>query len=142
MAQIVHNPEFNRQLPTVVYIHGYLGDGEFDFSVMAVRSAYRRKKNQNFIAIDWSVYSRFTIGIPYFSNVKKLQQVGKFIYFFLNVFKLKRYFQSDLRRYRSSTGTDPNTRLFMLQKHLFGRPFTWWTMCWLNWTTFKINFKQ
>jgi len=78
MQEIVHNPEFNRRLPTVVYIHGYLGDGEFDFSVMAVRSAYRRKKNQNFIAIDWSVYSRFVLGIPYFGNVKKLQEVRKF----------------------------------------------------------------
>lgn len=75
MAKIANNPQFNRQLPTVVYIHGYLGDGEFDYSVMAVRGAYRRKKNQNFIAVDWSVYSRFVLGIPYFSNVKKLQQV-------------------------------------------------------------------
>ncbi|KAL7020688.1 hypothetical protein ACKWTF_011609 [Chironomus riparius] len=75
MAEIVHNPQFDRKLPTVVYIHGFLGDGEFDFSVMAVRSAYRKKKNQNFIAVDWSAYSRFVFGVPYFSNVKKLQQI-------------------------------------------------------------------
>jgi pimeloyl-ACP methyl ester carboxylesterase len=77
MAEIVHNPEFNRRLPTVIYIHGYLGDGEFDFSVMAVRNAYRRKRNQNFIAIDWSAYSSFTWGIPYFNNVAILRKVVK-----------------------------------------------------------------
>ncbi|XP_070503355.1 lipoprotein lipase-like [Chironomus tepperi] len=75
MSEIVHNPEFDRKRPTVVYIHGFLGDGEFDYSVMAVRSAYRRENNQNFIAIDWSAYSRFVFGVPYFDNVKNLQKI-------------------------------------------------------------------
>lgn len=76
MHDIVHSTEFNRDLPTVVYIHGYLGDGEFDESVMAVRNAYREGQEQNFIAIDWSAFSRLTIGVPYFNNIRKLRQVS------------------------------------------------------------------
>jgi len=76
MHEIVHNPQFNKSLPSVVYIHGYLGDGEFDYSAMAVRSAYRNKNNQNFIAIDWSAYSHFTSGIPYLGNIEKLKIVN------------------------------------------------------------------
>jgi len=75
LADIVHNPQFNKSLPTVVYIHGYLGDGEFDESVMAVRSAYRNRNNQNFIAIDWSAFSHFTSSIPYLGNIDKLRLI-------------------------------------------------------------------
>ncbi|XP_070503768.1 phospholipase A1-like [Chironomus tepperi] len=77
MSEIVHNPEFDRKLPTVVYIHGYLNDGGFEYSAMAIRSAYRAKNNQNFIAIDWSAFSHFTLGIPYFGNINKLETICK-----------------------------------------------------------------
>ena len=60
MADVVYNPEFDKTLPTVIYIHGYLGKGDFDESLMAVRGAYRDSNNQNFIAIDWSAFSSFT----------------------------------------------------------------------------------
>lgn len=83
MSDIVHNPEFDRSIPTVVYIHGYINDGEFQESAMAVRSAYRRENNQNFIAIDWSAFSYFTFGIPYIGNIKKLKLV--------NILNLKKY---------------------------------------------------
>ncbi|KAL7020686.1 hypothetical protein ACKWTF_011607 [Chironomus riparius] len=75
MHDIVHNGGFDRKLPTVIYIHGYLGDGEFDESVMAVRNAYREENNQNFIAVDWSAFSHFTVGVPYFNNIRKLRQI-------------------------------------------------------------------
>jgi pimeloyl-ACP methyl ester carboxylesterase len=79
MSDVVRNPQFNKSLPTVVYIHGYLGDGEFDESVMAVRSAYRNRNNQNFIAIDWSAFSHFTSSIPYLGNIEKLKLVSIFL---------------------------------------------------------------
>ncbi|KAL7020687.1 hypothetical protein ACKWTF_011608 [Chironomus riparius] len=75
MSNIVHNSEFDQNLPTVVYIHGYLDDGEFEESTMAVRSAYRKKNKQNFIAIDWSAFSYFTSDIPYLGNIKKLKLI-------------------------------------------------------------------
>ena len=76
LSEIVHNPEFDKKLPTVIYIHGYLNDGEFHTSVMAVRSAYRKDKHQNFIAIDWSAFSHFTFGVPYKGNISKLKLVN------------------------------------------------------------------
>lgn len=79
MADIVNNPEFSSDRPTVVYIHGWLGDGEFDESVMAVRSAYRIRNDHNILIIDWSFYSRLMIPVPYKTSISKLESICEMI---------------------------------------------------------------
>lgn len=75
MAQIFDTFVFNRNNPSVIYIHGYLNDGEFQESLTAVRSAYR-KHAHNFFAIDLRGYSRYTSGTPNVEDIEKLKLVN------------------------------------------------------------------
>lgn len=75
MSDIVNNPKFQKDRPTVVYVHGWLEDGEFEESVMAVRSAYRVKDDHNILVVDWSVYSKWNFPIPYKSSISKLKDI-------------------------------------------------------------------
>ncbi|CAG9809066.1 unnamed protein product [Chironomus riparius] len=75
MAEMVHFPNFNKSIPTIIYIRGFLGSGEFDNSVEELRSAYLLTKKENFVAVDWSAYSKIKIGIPYFDNIADLKTI-------------------------------------------------------------------
>ncbi|CAG9812274.1 unnamed protein product [Chironomus riparius] len=75
MADIINNPKFRKDRPTVIYIHGWLEDGEFEESVMAVRSAYRVRDDHNILAVDWSLYSQWNFPIPYKSSISKLKDI-------------------------------------------------------------------
>jgi pimeloyl-ACP methyl ester carboxylesterase len=75
MTAIVNNEKFRKQIPTIVYIHGWLCNGELEESVMAIRSAYRGRNDHNFISIDWSVYSHWNVPVPYVSAMTKLKTV-------------------------------------------------------------------
>lgn len=75
MSDIIDNELFDKSKPTVIYIHGWLSNGELEQSVMAIRSAYRYRDDTNFIAIDWSTYSHWNLPIPYYSSMTKLKEV-------------------------------------------------------------------
>ena len=57
-ASLYDNEKFDRNLPTAIYIHGYYDEGDFDFSAMAIRAAYRVRNDHNFITVDWKYYSK------------------------------------------------------------------------------------
>lgn len=50
-------PSFNKTLPTVIYIHGYLASGKNDPSAVAIRSAYLDRGDHNVITFSWLFYS-------------------------------------------------------------------------------------
>jgi hypothetical protein len=56
--KLYHNEKFVQDLPTAIYIHGFQDTGARDYSAMAIRSAYRERKDHNVITIDWSYYSK------------------------------------------------------------------------------------
>jgi hypothetical protein len=57
LAKLYNNEKFRRDLPTVIYVHGYYDTGERDYSAIAIRSAYRERKDHNVITLDWAYYS-------------------------------------------------------------------------------------
>lgn len=75
MSDIVYNQKFNKTRPTIIYIHGWLSNGEMEESVLAIRSAYRQRDDHNFIAIDWSTYSHWNFPKVYVSSIEKLREV-------------------------------------------------------------------
>lgn len=83
MAKIVSYSDFNRNIPTIIYIHGFLGNGDFDESARSLKKAFRLNKQENFISIDWSHYSKIKFGIPYFDNIPSLKIVSLIISKFL-----------------------------------------------------------
>lgn len=56
--KLYHNEKFQKDLPTVIYIHGFQDTGGRDYSAMAIRSAYRERNDHNVVTIDWSYYSK------------------------------------------------------------------------------------
>ena len=76
MPDILQAQEFNQKLPTVIYIHGYLEDGEFGYSAERLRDAFLHRNDHNFIAVDWSAFSRYITGLAYFGNIPKLKEVN------------------------------------------------------------------
>lgn len=52
------NEKFNKNLPTVIYVHGFLDTGDRDYSAIAIRSAYRERNDHNILTIDWAYYSK------------------------------------------------------------------------------------
>lgn len=56
--RLYSNGKFRKDLPTAIYIHGFLDTGARDYSAMAVRSAYRKRNDHNVITVDWSYYSK------------------------------------------------------------------------------------
>ncbi|XP_070492810.1 phospholipase A1-like isoform X2 [Chironomus tepperi] len=79
MADIVNHPKYQKDRPTVVYIHGWLENGEFQESVMAVRSAYRVRNDHNILVIDWSLFSKWMYPVPYKSSISKLKNICEMI---------------------------------------------------------------
>lgn len=55
---LYHNEKFIKELPTVIYIHGFQDTGERDFSAMAIRAAYRQRNDHNVLTVDWVYYSK------------------------------------------------------------------------------------
>lgn len=84
MSQIFDTYVFDPNNPSVIYIHGYLNDGEFQESLLAIRSAYRT--DINFFAIDLRAFSRYTSNTPNVENIEKLKLVKLVNFWLKNVF--------------------------------------------------------
>lgn len=71
---LTSHPSFNKSLPSVIYIHGWLESGKLDSSVLAVRGAYLDRGDHNVICVDWSYYARNfhydTVVVPQMRIVK------------------------------------------------------------------------
>ncbi|CRL07959.1 CLUMA_CG020953, isoform A [Clunio marinus] len=52
------HPRFNKQLPTVIYVHGWMESGTLDVSTLAIRGAYNDRGGHNVVCLDWSHYSK------------------------------------------------------------------------------------
>lgn len=75
MFEIVNHPKFNKDWPTVVYVHGFMERGEDELSVMAVRGAYHHRNDHNIIIIDWSFYAQVNFPAVYKTPIRYLKEV-------------------------------------------------------------------
>lgn len=76
LEKFTEHPKFNKDLPTVVYVHGWIEDGEDEKSVMAVRGAYHDRGGHNIITIDWSHYSKLNFPFVYKTPIQNLKVVS------------------------------------------------------------------
>lgn len=101
LSNLYDNEKFDRNLPTAIYIHGYQDEGDYDFSAMAIRAAYRERNDHNFITIDWKSYSKSyfygTIVIPQLQIVSMPSTVDLII-FILNA-KFNRFVRQSHKIY-------------------------------------------
>jgi hypothetical protein len=58
LSKLPSLPDFNRDLPTTVYFHGWLENGTMDLSTVAIRGAYLDVGGFNVLTVDWGKYSK------------------------------------------------------------------------------------
>lgn len=118
----------------MIYIPGFKNSGGLDYSVTAVRSAYRERGDHNVIVVDWSYYAQNTL---YGSLIPQLRIVSENLFpgtfaslNFSDLWDDRREFEEISRQrlwrgYAASCWT-----------------LAWCTVHWINWQTFEINLWQ
>lgn len=80
LPRLLELPEFNKELPTMIYSHGFLSNGQNDPSAVPIRGAYLDRGDYNVITLDWGFYSKefyATSAIPQLLIVSIKTIIGK-----------------------------------------------------------------
>ena len=81
---ILDDLEFNQNLPTILYIHGWT-EGHHSISVKTVFNAYKTKGGHNFLMLNWNSFANS----EYILSINNLYKIGdlvaKYLLEFLNV---------------------------------------------------------
>lgn len=73
LQELFTHKSFDRKLPTVVYVHGFLESGKMDLSTNSIRSAYVSRGDHNVVTVDWSYYSKT---FDYLATVTRVKEIA------------------------------------------------------------------